>query len=291
MSAIQRTNPVCSLTIIIPAYNEEEGIRQTLDKLLPITQVNNFKIIVVNDGSTDKTRQIVEEKPVDLINHPYNKGYGAALKSGILASNSEYVAMYDADGQHNPEDLLNLWINRGEYDMLVGMRSKNSHHDWLRKPGKWILHKTANFLTGRKIPDLNSGMRIIKCERLVDKLHLFSDSFSFSTTSTVAFMNLGYYVDYYPITVNKRVGKSTVRQLKHGTSTLMLILRMVVLFNPLKVFLPVSIITFILGIGWGSIGYFIASRFPNSALLLAMMGVLFFFMGLISDQISTLNKK
>jgi len=281
----------CTLTVIIPAYNEEEGIGQTLDKLLPIAGLNNFKMIVINDGSTDETKQIVEKRPVILINHPYNKGYGAALKTGVKATNTEYVAMYDADGQHNPEDLLKLWRNINEYDMLIGMRGKDSHRDWLRKPGKWILHKTANFLTGRKIPDLNSGLRIIRRGKLIDKLHLFSDSFSFSTTSTVAFMNLGYSVGYYPIKVNKRVGKSTVRQLRHGPSALLIILKMVVLYNPLKVFLPVSFFIFILGIAWGVAGYFIASRFPNSAILLTIMGLLFFFMGLISDQISTLNKK
>ena len=248
-------------------------------------------ILVINDGSCDNTKNIIQSKEVLSIHHPYNKGYGAALKSGILASKSEYIAMYDADGQHNPEDLLFLWQNIGEYDMLVGMRSKGSHHDWLRKPGKWILQRTANFLTGRKIPDLNSGLRIIKRDKMIDKLHLFSDSFSFSTTSTVAFMSLGYFVNYLPIKVNKRIGKSTVKQFKHGPSTMLIMLRMVVLFNPLKVFLPISLIMFFLGIFWGVAGFFIAHRFPNSALLISMMGVLFFFMGLISDQISTLNKK
>ncbi|MBN1951990.1 MAG: glycosyltransferase family 2 protein [Bacteroidales bacterium] len=279
------------LTIILPAYNEEEGIGQTLDLLIPEAKKHNFRIIVINDGSTDGTQQIVESKSVELINHPYNKGYGASLKTGIRAASSEYIALYDADGQHNPEDLINLWNNRGGYDMLIGMRGKDSHQDWLRRPGKWILTCTANFLTGRKIPDLNSGLRVIRRDKLVDKLHLFSDSFSFSTTSTVAFMNLGYFVEYYPIKVNKRLGKSTVRQLRHGPSTLLIILKMVVIFNPLKVFLPVSLFMFIAGILWGIYGYISYERFSNTAILASMMGVLFFFMGLISEQISTLNKR
>lgn len=279
------------LTIIIPAYNEEIGIGQTLDTLLPIAKKNNFEVIVINDGSTDNTSGIAQKKNVRIINHSRNKGYGAALKSGIKAASTPYVGLYDADGQHNPEDLVNLWNNLGDKDMIVGMRGKDSHQEWLRKPGKWVLKKTANFLTGVKIPDLNSGLRIIKRECLITRLHLFSDSFSFSTTSTVAFMNMGLYVDYYPIKVSKRVGKSTVRQLKHGSKTFMLILRMVILFNPLKVFIPTSLFLMIGGIGWGIYGFITFSRFSNSAILISLTGLLFFFMGLISDQISTLNKK
>lgn len=281
----------CKLTVIIPAFNEEEGINQTLDLLIPVARDNNFQIIVINDGSDDNTKKLLESKEVNKIDHPYNKGYGAALKTGVKAANTEYIALYDADGQHNPNDLLRLWSNMRNYDMLVGMRGKDSHQEWIRKPGKWILHKTANFLTGRKIPDLNSGLRIIRRDILIDKLHLFSDSFSFSTTSTVAFMSLGYSVGYIPIKVNKRVGQSKVKQFRHGPSALLIILKMVVLYNPLKVFLPVSLFIFLLGIVWGVAGYFIASRFPNSAILLTIMGLLFFFMGLISYQISTLNKK
>jgi len=279
------------LTIIVPAFNEEDGIGQTLDNLIPIAKKNNFEIIVINDGSKDKTGEILNSREVKIINHPQNKGYGAALKTGIKAARTNYIALYDADGQHNPEDLVNLWNNIGDCDMLVGMRGKDSHQDWIRKPGKWILKKTADFLTGVKIPDLNSGLRVIKRECLINKLHLFSDSFSFSTTSTVALMNMGYYVDYYPIKVNKRVGKSSVKQLKHGTNTLILILRMVILFDPLKVFIPISFCFITFGMAWGGIGYVVASRFPNTAVLLSLTGILFFFMGLISDQISTLNKK
>lgn len=280
-----------SLTIVIPAFNEQDGIGQTIDTLLKETEKFGFEIIVINDGSSDKTQEILEKKNITLINHPYNKGYGAALKTGIRASNTEYIATYDADGQHNPADLLNLWDNVGNCDMLVGMRGKDSHQDWARKPGKWVLKKAANFLTGRKIPDLNSGLRIIKRSALIGKMHLFSNAFSFSTTSTVAFMSMGYFVDYYPIKVNKRVGTSTVKQFKHGTSTLMIILRMVVLHNPMKVFFPVSLVTFLGGMAFGIYGFIEYSRFPNSAITATLMGALVFFMGLISDQISILNRK
>jgi len=284
-----------NLTIIIPAYNEELGIKATIENLLPFAQKHDWRILIVNDGSKDNTEAIISSiKNVDTINHSYNKGYGAALKTGIRAAETDYIAMYDADGQHNPEDLEAMWQNDENYDMLIGERGKDSHQDWMRKPGKWMLAKIANFLTERKIPDLNSGLRIIKREILINRLHLFSNAFSFSTTSTVALMNLGYNIKYFPIKVNKRVGTSTVRQFKHGTNTIMLILRLIMLFNPLKVFLPVSGFLFICGIVyeliWGIILIEGVSLLPT-AILLLISSLLVFFFGLIADQISEIRKR
>lgn len=283
------------LTIIIPAYNEELGIKQTLIDLLDVSKSNGWKVVVVNDGSSDKTQSEVEKlgQDVTLINHPYNKGYGAALKTGIRAAKTEYIAFYDSDGQHNPNDLLNLWNNINNYDMLVGERGKDSHVEWIRKPGKWVLSKVANFLTGKKIPDLNSGLRVIKRSSIKRIIHLLPDSFSLSTTSTVAFFNLGYNVGYYPIKVNKRIGKSTVKQLKHGSSTILLMLRLIVLFNPLKVFIPSALFVLVLGlvyeIIWGVILIQGIKVLP-AAILMILSGFLIFFFGLIVDQISEMRK-
>ncbi len=283
------------LTVIIPAYNEELGIKQTVQDLILFAKKNNWNIIVVNDGSTDNTGEIIKNlEYISVINHTSNKGYGASLKTGIKASKTEYIAMYDADGQHNPVDLEAMWNNITDQDMLIGKRGKDSHQDWLRKPGKWVLGKTANLLTGRKIPDLNSGLRVIKRSCLINKLHLFSNAFSFSTTSTVALMNLGYSVEYYPIKVNKRIGKSTVKQLKHGTNTILLILRLIMLFNPLKVFLPTSLVLFIMGIVyeviWGIILIDGISLLP-SAVLMLISSILIFFFGLLADQLSEIRKQ
>ncbi|MFW5804133.1 MAG: glycosyltransferase family 2 protein [bacterium] len=287
------------MTIIIGAYNEEEGIKDTLKNLVPIAKKRNWNILVINDGSIDKTGEILkkiteEESIITVIDHPYNKGYGAALKTGIVNAKSELVSFYDADGQHRPEDLENLYDNLGNLDMIIGKRGKDSHSEWIRKPGKWILGKTANFLTGRKIPDLNSGLRVIKRNIIKNILHLFPDGFSFSTTSTVAFMNMGYNVDYYPIKVRKRIGKSTVKQLKHGSSTLLLILRLIVLFNPLKVFIPTSMITFVIGVLYEiRAGIIIHPNPPKlipGAFFLMLTGILIFFFGLVVDQVSELRK-
>jgi len=282
------------LTIIIPAYNEELAIELTLKTLKEFSRKFNWKILVINDGSKDRTGEILDQiDGIDVIHHQVNRGYGAALKTGIKASTTEYISMYDADNQHNPEDLLNLCENIENYDMIVGERGKDSHKDWMRKPGKWILGKTANFLTGVKIPDLNSGLRVIRRSAIIDKLSLFSDSFSFSTTSTVAFLSMGFSVKYYPIKVNKRIGKSTVRQFKHGTDTIMLILRLIVLFNPLKVFLPISFWLMVIGVIYEIIwGIYLSDPFEllPGAIITILTGVLIFSLGLLADQISAIRK-
>jgi glycosyltransferase involved in cell wall biosynthesis len=284
-----------ALSIIIPCYNEEQGIKDTLDTLLAFTEKYGWSIVLVNDCSTDNTAQIIEpyQSRIKILTHPVNKGYGGSLKTGIRAVSTDYIALYDADGQHRPEDLLSMYENISDIDMMVGQRGKDSHQDWARKPGKWVLSKVANLLAGRKIPDLNSGLRVIKRSKIINLLHLFPQGFSFSTTSTIAFMHLGLRVEYFPIKVKKRIGSSTVKQFKHGSSTLLLILRLIVLFNPLKVFLPVSFFMIIVGVIYEFI-YGIFVLFPDvklipAAFFMILTGIMIFFFGLIADQISAMR--
>jgi glycosyltransferase involved in cell wall biosynthesis len=282
------------LTIIIPAFNEEKGIKNTIEDLLPFAKKNNWEILVVNDGSSDRTKEIISEiSGISYINHPYNKGYGASLKTGIKASEGNLIAFYDADGQHDPKDLENLAENIDSHDMVVGQRGKDSHQDLIRKPGKWVLGKVANFLVGRKIPDLNSGLRVIRKDVIINLLHLFPDGFSFSTTSTVAFMNMGYDVVYIKIKVKKRVGTSSVRQIRHGANTILLITRLIVLFNPLKVFMPIALLIFWLGCFYEIIAGIILAPSIDvlpAAILMILAGIIIFFFGLVVDQISELRK-
>lgn len=285
---------MANLTVIISAFNEEIGIKNIIEELIPYAKRNDWKIVVINDGSSDNTGEILSGIPgIKIIDHPYNKGYGASLKTGIKDAKSELVAFFDADGQHDPKDLENLEANIGNYDMVVGARGRESHQDLIRKPGKWVLKKVANFLTGRKIPDLNSGLRVIRKDILIKLLHLFPEGFSFSTTSTIAFMNLGFNVGYFPIKTRKRVGKSSVNQIKHGSNTILLIIRLVVLFNPIKVFIPSAILIFFTGviyeIIWGIILAPSADILPG-AILMIFTGVLIFFFGLVVDQLSELRK-
>lgn len=285
-----------ALTIIIPIFNEESAIESTLNELINFPKSNDWDIFAVNDGSTDNTKSILEKfTSVKVIHHPYNKGYGAALKTGIKNATTDLICFFDADGQHNPQDLENLLRNFENYDILIGERSKSSHQEWIRRPGKWVLSKTANFLTGRKIPDLNSGLRLVKRDVILKLLHLFPDGFSFSTTSTIAFLNLGLNVGYCPIKTNKRIGKSSVRQLKHGSNVLLLILRLIILFNPLKVFIPISFLFFILGIIYEVIQGVVMietghERLIPGAFFLMITGILIFFFGLVVDQVSEMRK-
>ncbi len=283
------------LTIIIPCYNEEPGIQETLETLIPYSQKFDWKILVIDDGSTDNTPSILLKfaNRVQIITHSVNKGYGASLKTGLLSTTTNHIAFYDADGQHRPEDLESMYDKISDYDMLIGERGKNSHQDVFRKPGKWVLSRVANYLTNRKIPDLNSGLRVIKREKIINLLHLFPDGFSFSTTSTIAFMYLSFKVDYLPIQVKKRKGNSSVQQLKHGSSTLLLILRLIVLFNPLKVFLPVSFWMIFIGLVYeiifGIIFLYPSVKLIPAAFFMILTGILIFFFGLIADQISAMR--
>lgn len=283
-----------NLTVIIPAYNEEKAIEETLEKLLPAAVRNRWNIIVLNDGSSDSTLNKIEKfQSIRVITHKVNRGYGASLKTGLKNSETELAAFYDADGQHSPEELEKLWNAWTDQDMIVGQRVKGSHFSISRAPGKWILGKTANFLAGKKIPDLNSGLRIVKKDTIMKYLELFPDGFSFSTTSTIAFLGDKRQVDYIPIQTSKRIGKSNVNQVKDGFNTMLLILRLIVLFNPLKVFFPASFFLILLSIVYEILWGYVFSphlRMLPGALLTFLTGIIIFFFALIMDQISQIRR-
>jgi glycosyltransferase involved in cell wall biosynthesis len=284
------------LSIIIPAFNEEEGIENTINGLLELSINSDWEILVVNDGSTDSTGQALAKytEHVTVVTHSKNKGYGASLKTGIKQSKNKYIAFYDADGQHQPTDLLKMYNKRESADMIIGERSGSSHRSMIRIPGKWILSKIANLLTGTNIPDLNSGLRVLKRDIVKRYLHLFPDGFSFSTTSTIAFMNLGYNVIYHPIVVRQRIGNSSVKQFRHGSSTVLLMIRLITLFNPLKIFLPVSLtftsVGLIYGVIWGIFVLYPDIKLIPAAFFCILTGIIIFFFGLVVDQISELRK-
>jgi glycosyltransferase involved in cell wall biosynthesis len=282
------------MTVIIPVYNEEEAIRETLDELLPLIERNDWQLIVVNDGSSDGTGEILERYGARLrvINHPYNCGYGAALKTGIRASETELLAIYDSDGQHRPEDLQRLYSEASELDMVIGERAAGSRVDLFRVPGKWLLTRAANIIVGRKITDINSGLRVFRRNFIKKILHLMPEGFSFTSTSTVAAMKMGFLVKFVPIQTRKRIGTSTVRQVRHGFMVLMLILRLVVLFSPLRIFMPVSVALAGLGVAYGA--YVIATvrlTLANGALLCLLAALMIFFFGLVVDQISVMRRE
>ena len=280
------------VTVIIPAYNEESGIRDTLEKLISGNFHEKYEIIVVDDGSSDRTREVCEEFPVRVISHNVNKGYGAALKTGIRKSTTDKVVFMDSDGQHDPKYLDELVKLLETHEMVIGCRTQDSFQVKNRKAGKKVIKWVGEFLVEQKLPDYNSGFRGFDKSLIKEMLHFMPNGFSFSTTSTLAFMKEGYNICTFPIVVEERVGrKSSVKFFKDGPKTLMLLLRIIMLFNPLKIFLPASLLAGATGIAFGVYGYIIADRFSNGAIILITLGMILFFIGLIADQISLLNRK
>ena len=276
------------VTIIIPAYNEEEGIANVITQLKESPE--NYEILVVDDGSTDKTYKLAIDTGVKVIRHPYNKGYGAALKTGIRNAEADVVLFMDADGQHKPSDIKKLIQYIEEYDMVVGARTKKSKISLLRRPGKKILSITANYLAGMKIPDLNSGFRALKKSIAMEFMHILPNTFSFSTTITLALITSGYSVKYVPIETPWRVGTSKIKPFRDGFRFIILIIRTITLFNPLKVFLPISAILFGFGFLYLLYNVIFYLNVPDSAILLIVSGILIFIFGVLADQMSSLMK-
>ena len=284
-----------TLSVIIPAYNEEkmiaqtiEGLRNELDKL-----DLDYEIIVINDGSIDKTKKTLKEVPgIQIINHPYNKGYGASLKTGIKNAKFDFILFFDADGQHPTKEIPNLLKYTKDFDMIAGARIKGKYKGpFVRLPGKKLLHLIANYLVGMKIPDLNCGFRIVKKAKMKKFLHLTPNGFSFSTTTTLAFITECLNVKFVPVQIKKRIGKSTVKS-KDALRMLLLILRIILLFSPLKIFLPVSFGLFLLAIL--SILYdifFQAFNITDATILFFVSSMLVFFFGLLSDQIAAIRRE
>ncbi len=282
-----------SVSVIIPAYNEEKAIEQVIKGIKGIKgiQKQGWEIIVVDDGSEDRTQEISARAGATVIRHPYNKGYGASLKTGIKKAKGNIIIFFDADGQHDPNDIERIAEHTGEFDMVVGVRSKDSHQEYRRILGKRIISIVANYLSGTKIPDVNSGLRAFKKDVLMRYLHLMPEGFSFSTTSTLVMLKRGYNIKYIPIRTEKRIGKSSVKQVKHGLEAIILILRMIILFEPLKIFLIPAFILFLAGFLLLLFNIFIEHNVADTTVLLLITSTILFFFGLLTDQVSAMRRE
>lgn len=283
------------LTLVVPVYNEELGIEQTLDELRKIKKSAKFplEILLVNDGSKDGTGAILAKVPsreFSVIEHPQNRGYGAALKTGIAHAAYDYIAITDADGTYPNEripELYKMTIDE-KLDMLVGSRTgKDVKIALIRRPPKFILRKLAEYLSARKIPDMNSGLRIMRREVLLRFMNILPDGFSFTTTITLAMTTNNYAVRYEPIDYFHRAGKSKIRPFYDTLNFLQLILRTTLYFNPLKIFLPISILLVflgfaVLGAGW----YFLGEIMDASFSLIQMTALIVLAIGLLGDLIN-----
>ncbi len=291
---METNNEKIKLSIIIPVYNEEEIISRVLGDLKnELGNLNlEYEIIAVNDGSSDKSKEILEDiREIKLINHPYNKGYGASLKTGARNAKFDWLLFFDGDGQHKQEYIKEFLKYTDEYDTIIGWR-QGYQGPALRQPGKKLLRIVANYLAEKKIPDLNCGFRLLKKKLFLQYEHLFPNGFSLSTTSTLSFFKEGLNVKYVPITVDKRCGKSSVK-ISDGIRTLMLIVRLIMLFSPLKIFLPVSAVGFVISIGW-AVYDLINSHFwaiSKSSGFLFVASLLIFLFGLLADQVAAIRRE
>lgn len=288
---MEKNNLIGDTTVIIPVYNEQGIAAKTILELKK--EYPDIKIIAVDDGSSDGSYEEVMKlnSGITAIRHRYNKGYGASLKTGLKNCMTKYAVFFDADGQHDPKDVMRLIAEIPGYDMVVGARSKDSQVQRHRKPGKWILHKVANLLVEQRIPDINSGFRIVNVGLVKSYIHLLPNKFSFSTTITLIFMKELLDVKFIPIKTRRRVGKSTVKYFYDGFSALLLIIRIIILFDPLKIFIPASIIIFSLGVM--RFMQMLIEREPTTitSLLGMLTGILIFFFGLLADQLASIRRE
>lgn len=279
-----------NIAVVIPAFNEEEGLKHFLPDL--IKSLPGLFIIVVDDASTDGTKDVARANGVKVIRQPVNRGYGASLKAGSRTTDKPWVLFCDADGQHRVEDIQKIIAARDEdTDMVVGERVQGSHTQKRRRPGKMILRNFANFLAGQNIPDFNSGLRLVKRDILLKYFHLMPDGFSMSTTMTFAFLKTNRNIKWVKIKTARRVGKSSVRMIKHGSQTALLMLRLTVLFEPLKVFLTLAGIMFVMSLVNVSVNLYLTNwdSIGTATVILFLSALIIFMIGLVCDQVSALR--
>jgi glycosyltransferase involved in cell wall biosynthesis len=283
--------PVREISVVIPAFNEAHAIGETVDELREALEKLSLEheIMVVDDGSTDGTGDVAAARGCTVIRHRTNRGYGASLKTGIKAAGKEIVLFYDADGQFDPADLKSLTEGLATADMAAGVRGRGSHRPIERRPGKWVLRVVADYLSSTKIPDLNCGYRAIRRNAILPYLQLLPDGFSASTTTTILFLKKGMAIEWVPVTIRKTKTKSSVKIFKDGFDTVLLILRLITLFDPLRIYLPASALCVIGALIWGTRFVLAGKGVSLASLFLLITAALLFFFGLLADQVSALR--
>lgn len=275
-----------SVSIVIPAFNEAGAIGRVVSGL---ARDGWHEVLVVDDGSTDGTGEAARAAGARVIRHPYNKGNGASVKSGIRAASGEYILILDADGQHHPADALRLIEPLGDYDLVVGARDAASQATTGRRIGNALLNALASYLTGMHVPDLTSGFRAARRSCLTGCLHLIPNGFSTPTTTTLSFIKSGFSVRFLPIQAAARTGTSKIRFARDGARFLLILLKVVTLYSPLRVFVPVSVASLGVGTLYGLWTVARHGRIPNGAVVLLLFSALVFLVGLVSEQIASLR--
>jgi glycosyltransferase involved in cell wall biosynthesis len=284
------------LTIVVPAYNEAENLKIVVPDLLELCAQHNWKLIITNDGSKDDTAKVLTTfeaaEHLKVIHHKLNRGYGAAIKSGIIACDTEYLITVDADGQHRKEDILNLFqiaLSR-DADMVVGSRKGTKAASVMRAIGKSIIRFTAKLMLTVPVHDINSGMKIYRTALAKRYIHLTPNNMPYSDIITLIFISNRHLVMEVPIKVNDRLkGESTIG-IQTAFETLLEIINIIVLFNPMRIFLPVSIVTFLISLAWGIPIILKGNGVSTGALLGFVSALIFFFLGLIAEQLALIRK-
>lgn len=273
-----------NVSIIIPAYNEAQAIGDVVTKIIHLYP--DFEVIVVNDGSTDDTAAVAKAAGALVYSHPQNIGNGAAIKSAIRFASGKILVFMDGDGQHRPEDIKDMLTYFPDYDMVVGARSKNHQASWGRALANRIYNWLASYVAKFPIQDLTSGFRAVKSEIAHNFLYLLPNTYSYPTTITLGVLRSGRSLKYVPIrTENRKKGKSKIKVFRDGVRFFLIIAKICTLYSPFRIFLPVSVMMFLLGLSYYIYTFIAWGRFTNMSALLFTTSILIFMMGLISEQI------
>ena len=287
----KRRRRVESLSVVIPAKNEAAGLPGLLGELRGVLEALEglrYEVLLIDDGSSDNTPEVGRSAGARVISHPESLGNGAAVKRGIREAKMDWVLLLDGDGQHPPAAIDSMIDMADRYDMVVGSRS-GSGGALHRNLANRVYNGLASYVTNRPIPDLTSGYRLIRADVVKGFCYLLPNTFSYPTTITLSMLRAGYPVGFKPIEVRSRQGRSHVRIVRDGTRFLLIILRIATFFAPLRVFLPISLVMFMLGVAWYCYTYFIGGRFTNMGVLLFTQASVVFGLGLISEQVAALR--
>ena len=280
------------ISVIVPAFNEENSVRKTVTLLnSSLKKFKKYEIILVNDGSTDNTYKISKNLKCKVINHPHNLGYGKSLKSGIKEATFDTIIIIDCDGSYqiDQSEMLIKEYNKG-YDMVVGARSGNEYKGSIIKwPLRLILRFLVEWTAGRRIPDVNSGYRVFSKKDSIKFLDYLCDTFSFTTSLTLAYMLTGRFIKYTKVDYHQRVGKTHVKLWRDSLRTLQFIIQSIILYNPLKLFLLISIICLLIGLILLTLSFFVSLNFLIPSFIFFSTSILIFGIGLLTDLIRQLK--
>ncbi len=285
------------LTVVVPTYNEQENLPKVLPELIRTCKKKNWNLIIANDGSKDKTEEILQgfsdEDEIEIVHNKLNKGYGSAIKLGIINAKTKYIVTIDADGQHYLEDIDKLYstLTENNADMVIGSRKGEKSANKFRGFGKWIIRSFAKTLMPLPVYDINSGMKLYDADLARKYIHLYPDTMAFSDIITLVFVNNRHLVLEAPIRIKERLGGKSTIGIHTAFETIMEILNIIILFNPMKVFLPISLLFVLLGLGWGIPIMLKGNGVSVGSSFMLITGIITFLLGLIAEQLSAIRNR